>query len=382
MTISDVLERHVEEVLPSRKGLEQLAKKKKIRLYLGVDPTAPHMHLGHAVVLRKLREFQDLGHEVVLLFGTFTAQIGDPSGKDKAREPLSEKEIKRNMATYKKQAGKILDLSKTTIQRNGDWLSKLKPQDFLKISSFFTASQLLERDMFQKRIKKGGEVWMNELLYPLMQGYDSVAMDVDLEVGGTDQTFNMLVGRRLQKAYRGKEKFVLTTPLLLGLDGRKMSKSYGNTVNILDIPQDMYGKIMSMKDELTSHYFEFCTDVPQKEVVGLSPRNAKAKLAKQIVAMYHGGKAAEKAQQEFDRVFQKKQAPSTIKSAEVLEKSIKLNDLLVQVGLAGSKSEARRLVLQKGVKVEEVVQEDPEKMIQVKKGVVVQKGKREFRKIT
>ena len=381
MTISDVLQRHVEEVLPSRKGLEALAKKKKIRLYLGVDPTAPHMHLGHAVVLRKLREFQGLGHEVVLLFGTFTAQIGDPSGRDKAREPLSEKEIKRNMATYKKQAGKILNLSKTTIQRNGDWLSKLKPQDFLKISSFFTASQLLERDMFQNRIKKGGEVWMNELLYPLMQGYDSVAMDVDLEVGGTDQTFNMLVGRRLQKAYRGKEKFVLTTPLLLGLDGRKMSKSYGNTVNILDISQDMYGKIMSMKDELIPHYFEFCTDVLPKEVAGLSPRNAKAKLAKQIVAMYHGEKAAEKAQQEFERVFQKKQAPSTIKSAEVSGKSVKLSDLLVQVGLADSKSEARRLVLQKGVKVEEIVQEDPEGVIRVKKGMVVQKGKREFRKI-
>ncbi|HEX9722032.1 MAG TPA: tyrosine--tRNA ligase [Candidatus Paceibacterota bacterium] len=381
MTISDVLQRNVEEVLPSKKGLEQLAKGRKIRLYLGVDPTSPYMHLGHAVVLRKLREFQELGHEVVLLFGTFTAQIGDPSGRDKAREPLSEKEIKRNMATYKKQAGKILDLARITIQRNGDWLSRLKPRDFLKISSFFTAAQLLERDMFQNRIKKGGEVWMNELLYPLMQGYDSVAMDVDLEVGGTDQTFNMLVGRRLQKAYRNKEKFVLTVPLLLGLDGRKMSKSYGNTVNILDVPQDMYGKIMSMKDELIPHYFEFCADVSPKEAEGLAPRDAKAKLAKQIVAMYHGEKAAEKAQQEFERVFRKKQAPSTIKSAEVSGKSVKLSDLLVQVGLADSKSEARRLVLQKGVKVEEIVQEDPERVIRVKKGMVVQKGKREFRKI-
>jgi len=374
LTIQEVLTKQVAEVLPSRKGLEDLMRKRKIRLYFGVDPTGTDLHLGHAVVLRKLREFQELGHEVILLFGTFTGLIGDPSGRDKAREPLSLAKVKTNMATYKKQAGRILDITKVKVKNNGDWLAKLKPEEFLRIASYFTTSQLLERDMFQNRLKKGEEVWVNELLYPLMQGYDSVAMDVDLEIGATDQTFNMLVGRRLQR----KEKFVLTTPLLLGLDGRKMSKSYENTVNILDSPQEMYGKLMSMKDDLIGHYFELCTD---EEVKGLPPRDAKARLAKEIVSLYHSKQAAEKAEKEFQRVFQERRTPSDIAKLAVPQSTLNLTDLVVRAGFANSKSAAQRLIKQGGIKVDGVMVKDPGLVISLQKGMVVQAGKRRFIKI-
>lgn len=380
LTIQEVLTKRVAEVLPSRKGLEALMRKKKIRLYFGVDPTGPQLHLGHAVALKKLRQFQDLGHEVVLVFGTFTAQIGDPSGKDTQREPLSLKDIQKNMAMYKKQASKILDFKKTKIKLNGDWLGKLKFDDLLKLSSQFTVAQLMERDMFQKRVEKGSEVWVSELLYPLMQGYDSVAIDVDLEVGGTDQTFNMLVGRRLQKIYNKKEKYVLATPLLIGLDGRKMSKSYGNTVNLLNDPQDMYGKLMSMKDDLIEHYVELCTDIPIKETQDLSRRDAKAKLAREIVAIYHGKKAAEAAEKEFNAVFRDKKAPEGIKTLSMGGKHSLVN-VVVRVGFATSNSEARRLIEQGGVRIDGKVQKDPLQEIELQKGMIIQKGKKEFRKI-
>src|SRR3989344_2554903 len=282
--IKRLLERQVSEVLPDKKGLESLLRKKKIRLYLGVDPTSPNLHLGHAVVLRKLRQFQELGHEVILLFGTFTARIGDPSGKDKARQPLSEKEIRENIRTYQKQAGLILDLKRLSVKKNHEWLGKLSASEVQELASHITAARLWERDMFQERKKRGQAVWMHELLYPLLQGYDSVALDVDLEVGGTDQTFNMLVGRDLQRAYHHKEKYILTTPLLLGPDGRKMSKSLGNSINLLDKANEMYGKIMTVRDDLMPQYFELCTDISKEEVRALEkdfpPRDVKARLAR------------------------------------------------------------------------------------------------------
>ncbi|MBI2098247.1 MAG: tyrosine--tRNA ligase [Candidatus Wildermuthbacteria bacterium] len=381
VSIGDTLSKQVEEILPSREGLESLMKKRKIRLYLGVDPTGVNLHLGHAVVLRKLRQFQELGHEVILLFGTFTGLIGDPSGRDKAREPLSLAQIRKNMAAYKKQAGKILDLSKTKVKCNGDWLSKLKPEEFLKIASCFTASQLLERDMFQNRMKKGAEVWVNELLYPLLQGYDSVAMDVDLEVGGTDQMFNMLIGRRLQKLYNDKEKYVLTTPLLLGLDGRKMSKSYGNTVNILDSAQEMYGKLMSLRDDLISHYFELCCEVSPQEMEGLAPRDAKERLAKEIVTLFHSKALAEKAAQEFNQVFREKKNPSRIPEIQTTRASLTLTELVLEAGFASSKSAARRLIKQGGIRVDKRVEDNPNTLVQLKKGMVIQAGKRRFVKV-
>src|SRR3989344_5634186 len=358
------LERGIAEVLPSREALDSLMKKRKIRIYLGVDPTSPDLHLGHAVALRKLRKFQDLGHEVVLLFGTFTAQIGDPSGQDKMRQPLRPKEIAVNMATYKKQAGLVLNNSKTVYKENGVWLGKLKLDEILKIASHLTVSRLLERDMFQERLKLGREIWLHEFLYPLLQGYDSVVLDVDAELGGTDQTFNILVGRRLLESMKKKEKFVVTVPLLPGLDGRKMSKSYGNTVNLLDSPNEMYGKIMSLNDGLVPQYFELCTDISP---TAATPRDRKAELAKEIVRMYHGEKNAALAEEEFNKVFRLKELPSEIDEFKIdLPQDIIF--ILLETKIATSKSEARRLINQGGVRFEGKIIQSPTEQIRASGG--------------
>ena len=385
--INQALTKGTEQVLPDKKSLAELMKKRRIRLYFGIDPTSPNIHIGHAVPLRKLRDFQELGHEVILLFGTFTAQIGDPSGRDKKREPLTLKQVKKNIATYKKQASKVLDMSKIKIKQNHVWLEKLKFDDLIKIGSNFTTSRLLERDMFQNRFKKGQEVWLNELFYPLMQGYDSVAMNVDLEIGGTDQLFNMLVGRKLQRIYNKKEKYVLTIPMLTGLDGREMSKTYGNFVNLIDVPNDMFGKVMSLKDELIIHYFELCTDLDLVEIRrmekelksrAVNPRNLKAKLAGEIVKIYHGEKLAQKAEKEFNKVFKEKKLPSEIKKVRILEKEIDILDLLVKTELVLSKSEAKRLIEQNAVTIDSVLKTDWQEKIKIKKGMIIKVGKRRF----
>jgi len=388
--IEEVLTRRVEQVLPGKTELKSLMQKRKIKLYLGIDPTSPNIHLGNAVPLRKLKEFQDLGHEVIFLIGTFTAQLGDPSKRDKKRKPLTLVQIKKNILDYKKQVSKILDISKIKIKYNHDWLSKLKFGDLIKLASRFTTSRLLERDMFQERLKKGREVWVSELLYPLMQGYDSVAMNVDLEVGGTDQTFNMLVGRKLQKIYNNKEKFILTVPLLLGLDGRKMSKSYGNVVNLTDKPDEMYGKIMSLKDKLIIHYFELCSEIPlskiekmEKELKSkkVNPRDLKAKLAKEIVRIYYSKDVAKKAEQEFNRVFREKRTPLKINKIKIKEKRLNILDLLIKTKLVSSKLEAKRLILQKAVKIDGVLKKDWQEVVKISKGSVIKIGKRRFIKI-
>ncbi|MBI2624805.1 MAG: tyrosine--tRNA ligase [Candidatus Nealsonbacteria bacterium] len=377
----DVLVKAVEKILPGAEALEKLLKKRKVRFYLGIDPTSPQLHLGHAVTLRKFRDLQDLGHEGILLFGTFTAQIGDPSGRKESRKPLSISEIEKNMEDYKKQASKILDISNLRIEHNHRWLEKLNFKDLVKIASCFTVSRLLERNMFQERLKKGGEVGVQEFLYPLMQGYDSVALDVDLEIGASDQLFNMMVGRKLQRVFNKKEKFVLTVPLLLGLDGRKMSKTYNNAVNLSDTPKDMYGKIMSLKDNLIIHYFELCTDVPQKEVKKLKPLKAKARLAREITAFYHGRKAALLAEKEFNRVFKEKKLPSNIPAFKAKEEVRNILDFLTQSRLAPSRSEAKRLVLQKGVKLDGKIIANWNDDLKIKKGQVLRVGKKKFVKI-
>ena len=388
--IEEVLIKGVEEILPNKEQLKNLMMKRKIRLYLGIDPTSPQLHLGHAIALRKLKDFQDLGHEVILLFGTFTARIGDPSGRDKKRKPLTPSQIEKNMKTYKDQSSKILDFSRVKIKGNADWLEKLNFNDLVKISSQFTISRLLERDMFQERIKAGGEVWLNELMYPLMQGYDSVAMDVDLEIGSSDQLFNALVGRKLQKIFRNKEKFILITPMLLGLDGRKMSKTYGNTVNLTDPPSEMYGKLMSLKDELILLYFQLCTNLPLKEIKEIerklskkeiNPIEAKSRLAKEIVTIYHGGKKAEEAEKEFNRVFRERKLPLKIPVVQIKEKKLNILELLTKTKLISSKSEAKRLILQKAVKINGVLKENWQEIIEIKKEMVIKVGKRRFKKI-
>ena len=388
--IEEVLIKGVEEILPNKEQLKNLMMKRKIRLYLGIDPTSPQLHLGHAIALRKLKDFQDLGHEVILLFGTFTARIGDPSGRDKKRKPLTPSQIEKNMKTYKDQSSKILDFSRVKIKGNADWLEKLNFNDLVKISSQFTISRLLERDMFQERIKAGGEVWLNELMYPLMQGYDSVAMDVDLEIGSSDQLFNALVGRKLQKIFRNKEKFILITPMLLGLDGRKMSKTYGNTVNLTDPPGEMYGKLMSLKDELILLYFQLCTNLPLKEIKEIerelrrkeiNPIEAKSRLAREIVTIYHGWEKAEEAEKEFNRVFREKKLPLKIPVIQIKEKKLNILELLTKTKLISSKSEAKRLILQKAVKINGVLKENWQEIIEIKKEMVIKVGKRRFKKI-
>ena len=391
--VREVLERGVSEVIV-KKELETLIRsKKKIKLYLGIDPTGKELHLGHTIALRKLRQFQNLGHEVYFLVGSFTALIGDTSDKNSMRPPMTPEQIEENFKTYKAQAAKILDFSKTTIVYNGEWLSKLKLADILNLANKFTVQQMIERDMYQERLKQGKPIGLHEFLYPLMQGYDSVELNVDLEVGGNDQLFNMLAGRTLQKVLNSRDKHVMTMQLIEGTDGRKMAKTYGNVININDEPADMYGKIMSMSDRLIGRYFELCTDVPMEEIsameeemmAGANPRDFKMRLGREIVAMYHGAKASGEAEERFITVFRKHDVPDDIEEKILSKGEWNIIDVLVETKLAPSKSEARRLVTQGGVKVDESgggalkKVEEIEKMITIGDHLVlIQVGKRRF----
>jgi len=282
-----VLTRAVDQILPDKQNLKDLMKKKRIRVYLGIDPTSSRLHLGHTINLRKLQEFADSGSEAILVIGTGTVLAGDPSLRDEARKRISQKEIKENIKTWKRQAGKILNFSKVKIKYNGDWILKLKYEDINNIASHISAIKLFQRDMFRRRVKRGDTVWTNETLYPLLQGYDSVYLDVDLEIGGTDQIFNMLIGRELQQKINKREKFVLTSPMILGTDGKPMSKTSGNCIWIEDSANEMYGKIMSIPDELIFDYFELLTRVSMNEITKLmksniNPKDIKARLQKKL----------------------------------------------------------------------------------------------------
>ena len=388
MNTDQLLIRGVQDIVPKKGLLERLEKGDKLKVYLGFDPTSNKISLGNAVPLRKLRDFQNAGHDVIFLVGSFTALIGDTSDKDAMRKAMTLEEIENNFKTYKEQASKILDFSRAEIVYNGDWLSKLSFQEIVELAQHFTVQQMIERDMYQKRLKGGKPIGLHEFLYPLMQGYDSVHMDVDLEIGGNDQLFNMLAGRTLLNAYKNKEKFVLTTPLIEGLDGRKMSKSYGNTIDIMDEPNDMFGKVMSMADELIIKYFNLCTDVPMEEIgeidkslkAGDNPRDAKVKLAKEIVTLYHDVKAADGAEQEFVNVFKKGGTPDDMPIFK-LEGERGIIDLLEECKLIDSRGEAKRLITQGGVKVDNEKVDDTSKVIQLKEGMIIQVGKRKFGKI-
>ena len=388
MDIDQLLSRGVQDVVPKKGLMEKLHNGDKLKVYLGIDPTSTSISLGNAVPLRKLRDFQNAGHEVIFLVGSFTALIGDTSDKDAMRKPLTEKDIETNFHTYKEQASKILDFSKAKIMYNGDWLSKLSFTNIVELAQQFTVQQMIERDMYQKRLKDGKPIGLHEFLYPLMQGYDSVHMEVDLEIGGNDQLFNMLAGRTLLRTYKDKEKFVLTTPLIEGTDGRKMSKSYGNTIDIMDVPNDMYGKVMSMADELIIKYFLLCTDVPLKEVdevdkslkAGDNPRDAKMKLAREIVALYHSKEAGDLAEQEFINIFKKGGVPEDMPTFE-LSGDRNIIDLLDLCKLIDSRGDAKRLIQHGGVKVNDKKVDDPSATIHLEKDMVIQVGKRKFAKI-
>lgn len=355
-TIKEVLTRGVAEILPNRAGLEKLMDQRKIRLYLGIDPTGSQLHLGHSVTLRKLQQFAELGHEVILLIGNGTVKIGDPTGRDESRPMLTNKQIEENFKTWKKQASKVLDFDKIEVRHNGDWLDKLTMVDIIKLSAKTTVQQLIERDMFQERMKKNLPIHGHEIMYPLLQGYDSVAMDVDLEIGGTDQTFNMMMGRHLQKVYNHKEKWVLTTPIINGTDGRKMSKSYNNFVALTENPIDMYGKLMRIADQLIIEYFLLLTDVDSKEIsqmdkamrAGKNPMTFKKQLAFAITEQYHSTQEAEKAQEHFEKTIQNKTVSlqsQTIKRSELANQPA----FAVVAKLTGeSNSWARRTIEQGG----------------------------------
>jgi tyrosyl-tRNA synthetase len=363
---------------------------------LGCDPSRPDLHLGHSIVLRKLKEFQDLGHRVVFIIGDYTGMIGDPSGKSKTRPALSKKEVKENAKSYFAQVGKILDIKKTEIKYNSEWFSKLNFEDVLKLTSRFTVARILERDDFSKRLKSGADVAINELLYPIMQAYDSIMIKADVEIGGTDQKFNMLAGRDLQRKMNMPEQNVLTTPLLIGLDGKeKMSKSLDNYIGITEEPNSMFGKIMSISDEMIFYYFKLLTEISDNELKQIkldlkdsskNPRDLKVELAKEIITIYHNKKFADKAEEEFNKIFRDKQKPTAIEEFKFPAnagdiRECRLQDLLIQTKLAPSKSEARRLVQQGGVKINDIVQKDFDKNIKVKNGMIVQVGKRRFVKI-
>ncbi len=384
--IKQIFGRGVAEIVGSERLFQALEKGETLRFKMGMDPTSPDIHIGHAVGLRLLRKLQDLGHEVVIIVGDYTARIGDPSGRSKTRPALDPKAIDANAKTYLSQVGKILDVKKIELVKNSKWLSKLTFADLIKYAAHFTVARILERDDFSKRFKAGTEIFLHEMLYPLMQAYDSVAIKASVEVGGTDQTFNMLAGRELQKKLGLPEQAVITCPLLVGLDGtNKMSKSLGNYIGVTESAESMYGKVMSIPDTLIANYFELATEVTAEEIAkiknemltGANPRDIKMRLAREIVSLFHPKGAAEKAEEAFVKTFQKKETPDEIEEKKV--KADTLLDVLVEVGFASSKTDARRTVEQGGVKVDGEVTKDF--LMEIKKGSLIQKGKRYFVRI-
>jgi len=377
--IDEVLEKNVAQILPDKDALKRLMESKKIRVYLGVDATGKKLHLGHTIPMRKLQEFADLGHEAILVFGTGTVLAGDPSQRQEARKKITQKEIDENIKSWKDQASKIIDFGKVEIKKNGDWLLKLTITEIINIASNISAIQLFKRDMFQERTKRGDTVWTHETLYPLFQGYDSVYMDVDLEIGGTDQMFNMLIGRELQKKMAGREKFVLTTPLISGVDSKPMSKSSGNCIWLDDTPKNMFGKIMSMADTQIEEYWQMLTELSKEELKKLKAIDAKKKLAAEIVKIFHSEAEAKKAQDEFERVFQKHEIPQDVKQIKVSKSKWNVVDFLVENNLSESKSNAKRLFDQDAIEIDGRTVKDNE--IEFKNDQVVRIGKKRFVKI-
>ena len=387
------IKRGAEEILVEEELIAKLKEGRPLRIKLGMDPTAPDIHLGHTVILNKLRTFQDLGHEVILLIGDFTAQVGDPSGKNTTRPPLSEEAIKENARTYAEQAFKILDPAKTRIEYNSSWLKELGATGMIKLAAKQTVARMLERDDFKKRYAGGQSIAIHEFLYPLLQGYDSVALKADVELGGTDQKFNLLMGRELQKDAGMPTQCVLMMPLLVGLDGvKKMSKSAGNYIGVHDAPSEMFGKIMSISDELMWSYYELLSFRPLVEIEGfkagvadgsLNPRDVKIWLAKEIIARYHDEAAAEAAHNDFTQRFSKNAIPDEMPEVTVSAgaEGIAVGNLLKEAGLVDTTSEALRMIKQNAVKRDGEVVSDG-KLVVTAGTAVWQVGKRKFARVT
>ena len=387
-----LLLRGVEEIVPEKEFHKKLDEKRPLRVKLGFDPTAPDLHLGHTVILNKLKLFQDLGHQVIFLIGDFTGLVGDPSGVNETRPVLTEKEIKENAKTYERQVFKILDKKKTEIRFNSEWMNQFSPEDFIRLSSVQTVARMLERDDFSKRYSAQKPISIHEFLYPLLQGYDSVALDADIELGGTDQKFNLLLGREVQKFYGKEPQVAFTLPLLEGLDGvKKMSKSLDNYIAIEDNADDMFGKIMSISDVLMWRYFELLSFRDEKEITelkksqkeGSNPRDIKFLLAEEIVNRFHGEGSGNSAKEEFQSRFQKGNNPSDIKEITINleEKSITLAKVLKEAKMVPSTSEALRLIKQGAVRIEGEKILDSKHEINLNSSLLYQVGKRKFSKI-
>jgi len=383
------IKRGVEELIPEEELIAKLKEDRPLRIKLGADPTAPDIHLGHTVIFNKLRQFQDLGHEVTFLIGDFTAMVGDPSGKNTTRPPLSREDVLRNAETYKEQVFKILDPAKTEIRFNSEWLSDLGAEGMIRLASNQTVARMLERDDFKKRYAGGQPIAIHEFMYPLLQGHDSVALQSDVELGGTDQKFNLLMGRELQKAAGQKPQAVLMMPLLVGLDGvKKMSKSAHNYIGISEAPSEMFGKIMSISDDLMWSYYELLSFRPLEEIAqfkadidaGKNPRDVKILLAKEIIARFHSAADADAAEQEFINRFQKGAMPEEMPEFE-FEAGLPIGNLLKDAGLVNSTSDAMRMIRQGAAKIDGAKIEDT-KLVPAAGTAVYQVGKRKFARVT
>jgi tyrosyl-tRNA synthetase len=393
--VEEVLIRGVEMVYPGKDDFKKvLLSGKRLKIYCGFDPSAPSLHIGNAILINKLSQFQKLGHEIIFLIGDFTGMIGDPTDKSAARKKLTREDVLENAKNFEKQASAYISFigdNPALLKHNSEWSDKISFRDLIEITSHFTVQHMIQRDMFQARIKEEKPIFLHEFLYPVAQAYDCVALDVDVEIGGNDQMFNMLCGRDLIKSLKKKEKFVMTMKLLADDQGKKMGKSEGNVVFLDESAENMYGKVMSWPDGVLSAAFELCTNLPIEEVIEIyrqlketdvNPRDLKMKLAYEITKMNHGEAGASTAQDYFIRTVQKKEQPTVVRSEKLDIGSMNILDLLVKIGLAPSRSDARRLVEQKGIKINGVVVDDLKKEIEIlSEGTMVQKGKIHFVKV-
>jgi len=389
--IKNLLTRGVVEVIEKDSLETKLNSGRKLRIKFGIDPTANILHLGHSVCLLKLREFQKLGHQIIFLIGDFTARIGDPTGKTTSRIPLSIKQIKENMRNYEKQASLVLNMDKVEIRNNTEWWGKMSLKKMMLLAAKVTYGQVSARADFKKRLQEDKDFTLEEFMYPVLQGYDSVELRANVEIGGTDQVFNMLMGRRIQKKYNQEPQDVITCPLLIGLDGKeKMSKSLENYVGIAESAKEQFGKIMSLPDELIIDYMRLLTEIPEEKINkiekelksgGVNPKEPKARLGFEIAEFYHNAEEAEQAKKEFERVFSKREIPLEMSEIKIPQNKINIIDFLADNKILQSKSEARRLIEQGGVEIDKKRIDDWQKEVEVKDGSVIQIGKRKFIKI-